>query len=681
MHRKALLLALLGASVTGIASATLQPPMLVTRAPIAPKIIKETGPKLAMAPAAQSYAPAPRPAVSSAIASDIARWNALRQSDNQPFSSYASFLANNRGWPGETAMRRAAERQIRPEGASPGEVVRFFSIQPPLTATGHAHHALALQASGRGADAQAAARRAWTMGALPSEVESRLLGAFGPGFSQADHDERADALLSNGDTQSALRMLPLTSAARRPVYEARLALQTRAADARSRVMSLGPEAAGDPGLLIDRANYLRNTGNPLDARQLLAQRRTLASQPKNPAKFMESMVTMARAAANDRQWELAYRIASQVDDIFPAGTNVSLRSFDERDEYTNLTWLAGTTALQRLNRPSDAVGMFERYGRAAQSPQTRTKGLYWAGRASQAAGQSAQAQTYWREASREYDQFYGQLSSERIGVPLAAPAQTVPEPSIAERQAFNSLPIVAAARYLGQTGNWRDQSEFVRAIATQADDDRERALAIQLGREIGRQDLPVLVSRASRNAGSFAFVRPGFPEVRVPGAQAHHWSVIHGITRQESLFDREALSSAGARGLMQLMPGTAREVAGRAGLPYDQGRLTRDPEYNVMLGSAYFARLLDQYGGSYPLAVASYNAGPGNVNRWLRENGDPRTPGINMVDWIEKIPFFETRNYVQRVLENAVVYDLMNPGRSRSGASPRVSFYLGERAD
>ena len=162
----------------------------------------------------------------------------------------------------------------------------------------------------------------------------------------------------------------------------------------------------------------------------------------------------------------------------------------------------------------------------------------------------------------------------------------------------------------------------------------------------------------------------------MPPSSNRHWSVVHGITRQESLFDREAVSSAGARGLMQLMPGTARQVSGQLGQAYSLSRLTSDPDFNVLLGSTYFAGLVDQWGGSYPLAVASYNAGPGNARRWVNANGDPRTPGVDMVEWIEQIPFTETRNYVQRVLENAVVYDSINPQRS-SGPN-RLSAYLGK---
>jgi soluble lytic murein transglycosylase len=201
-------------------------------------------------------------------------------------------------------------------------------------------------------------------------------------------------------------------------------------------------------------------------------------------------------------------------------------------------------------------------------------------------------------------------------------------------------------------------------------------LALELGQQLGRQDMAVWVARAARNKGSAYFVRQAYPMLAtgVPGGQ--YWSLTHGITRQESSFDRTAVSHAGARGMMQLMPGTAREQAGKMGIAYDGYRLTSDPAYNVMLGSAYFSRLLNVWDGNVPLAVASYNAGSGNVRKWVNAYGDPRT-GTDVLRWIEAIPFAETKGYVQRVIENSVVYDSMRPSPTPQSAL-HVSRYLGK---
>jgi soluble lytic murein transglycosylase len=670
MQKKALALSLLGVSAVSFAAvATGVKPVQVAR--ILPAAVQSV-----VAPV--QPAPQPRPApvyspVSAAVSADLDRWNALRQTDSLPFSSYASFLMSHRGWPGETAMRRTAEK-ANSEGGAAYEVIGFFTAFPPLTPAGHARMAFALSASGRGDEALAAARRAWTGGVLPPVDEARILGQYGSRVSSADHDERLEALLGNGDTQSAARTLPLASAQRQALYSTRLALQTRAPDAASRLAALGP-VDGDSGLLIDRANWLRSSGQSLAARQLMAQPHRLARPPANAEKWFESMMTLAKGAANDAQWSTAWQIASQLDDSYPAGTDVSARPYGERDKYTNLAWLAGTAA-NKLGRFADAARMFDRYGRAARSSQTRTKGFYWAARAAFNAGQKAQSDAWLEQAAASPDQFYGQLALERLDRHVIPPSPTFATPSSAERSAFAARPLVRAAKALGDLGRWSDQSLFVRAIAEQAETTSDRILAAQLGRTIGRPDLGVWVAREARNKGQTFYDPAGFPEVTLPAAYSNNWALAHGITRQESSFDRAAVSHAGARGLMQLMPGTARETAGKVGLPYDFGRLTSDPAYNVMLGSSYFARLLDEWGGQAALAVASYNAGSGNVRRWVRENGDPRG-GADIVTWIEAIPYSETRNYVQRVLENAVVYEAMRAQRS-GGRANRLSYFLGK---
>ncbi|HYG49192.1 MAG TPA: lytic transglycosylase domain-containing protein [Allosphingosinicella sp.] len=671
MQKKALVLSLLGVSAMSVAAvATGVKPIHVTR--ILPASVQSA----VQPPPPPQVQPRPAPAyspVSASVAADLARWNSLRQTDSLPFSAYASFLMSHRGWPGETAMRRTAEK-ANADGGAAFEVIGFFSAFPPLTPAGHARHAFALQASGRGNEALEAARKAWTGGVLPAADESRILGQFGGRLTSADHDARMEALLGNGDTQSAARQLPLASAQRQALYATRLALQTRASDAASRLASLGT-VEGDPGLLMDRANWLRAGGQSLAARQLMAQPHRLSRPPANAEKWFETMITLARGAANDAQWSTAYGIASQLDDAYPAGTDVSTRSYGERDEYTNLAWLAGTAA-QKLGRHADAARMFDKYGRAAKSSQTRTKGFYWAARSAFNAGQQAQSSSWLELAAASPDQFYGQLALERLGRRVTPPSPATTVPSAAQRSAFLARPLVQATRALGDLGRWSDQSLFVRAIAEQAETESDRTLAAQFGRQIGRQDLGVWVAREARNKGQSFYDPAGFPEVTLPPAYSTHWALAHGITRQESSFDRAAVSHAGARGLMQLMPGTAREQAGKLGLPYDFGRLTSDPAYNIMLGSSYFERLLNQWGGQAALAVASYNAGAGNVNKWVRANGDPRG-GADIVTWIEAIPYSETRNYVQRVLENAVVYDAIRAQRG-GGRPNRLSFYLGK---
>jgi soluble lytic murein transglycosylase len=671
MQKKAMFLALAGVSVGSLAAvgAGVHPNYVAKLIPAAMQS--------AVLPM-QNPLPAPPPAyvMPSELSSVVAQWNSLRQTDSLPFSSYSSFLLSHRGWPGETGLRKTAEKAIGLDSMAPSQVVAFFAVFPPLTLAGHARQALALQAVGRSEEARAAALKAWTGGSLSPAEESRLLTQFSAVFTPEDHDRRIDALISAGDISGAQRMMPLASPARRPLFDTRLAFRTKASDAPARLAQLGSGFEGDPGLLMDRANWLRSNGQALAARQLLAQRPPLTARPANPEKWLETLLTLAREAGNDRQWSTAYDIASKLEDIYPQGTDISDRPYGERDEYTSLAWLAGYSALVRIGRPTDAVRMFELYAKAARSQQTRSKGFYWAARAAFKSGDKARSDTLLEQAAAAPDQFYGQLAIERLGRTIAAPMASPSSPTAEQRAAFTRRSLVQVARALGQAGQWSDQTQFVRAIAQQVETDQDRELAAQFGRQIGRLDLGVWVAREARQKGAAFYARDSFPEVEISPVFARYWALSHAITRQESSFDRTAVSNAGARGMMQLMPGTARETAGKLGMPYDFGRLTADPSYNMLLGTSYFSTLLEQWGGNVALAVASYNAGAGNVRKWVAQNGDPRRPGVDIIQWIEEIPYYETRNYVQRVLENAVVYDSLR--RAEGATSYRLSYYLGK---
>ncbi|WP_066959229.1 lytic transglycosylase domain-containing protein [Rhizorhabdus dicambivorans] len=608
----------------------------------------------------------------------INEWRRLQQTDSLPFQDYAAFLIAHPGWPGEQAMRRAAERRIDPNRFDTKLVVTFFTRFPPLTAAGQTRYAEALQATGRLAEARNNAAAAWVTKGLIADDEARLTARFGASMTRADHDRRMERLLLDRATTPAARQIENVTPAKRPLYAARLALLRKDPDAEARFLAAGDAVNRDPGIMIERARYLRDKADSMGARIWLGKSRNLASPPFDTAWFLDNLLSFAQAANADAQYDLALAIAKHAEQAFPPGTRIRDRPFAERDDYTSLMWLAGTVALEKLGRYDDAVIMFDRYARAAQTPGTQTKGWYWAGRAAERGGKPDWAKSYLGQAAPHIDQYYGQLAAERLGRDLALP----PEPqrsavTAEERASFEASEVVRAVRLLGRTGPWQDQTAFVRLIAANARTDSDHILAGELARSVDRPDLGVMVSRAARTSGTPDPLRIGFPEVPVPPAMKEHWTLIHAISRQESQFDRQATSRVGARGLMQLMPATAKEQAGRMGLPYDPLKLA-EIDYNVMIGSAFFDRMLNYYGGNYVLAIASYNAGPGNVNKFLKANGDPRLPGVDVVDWIEAIPFAETRGYVQKVLENAVVYDLLNPARARGLTRNRLSTYLGK---
>lgn len=661
---------LLFAGVSGLA--VLTPPGQQTIATLATAMP-------ALTPGSQEVVQAiPQRSTDYAIGNAVTEWRRIRQSDNLPFSSYANFLLANPGWPGETGRRSAAETSLTSGAENPALVARFFGQFPPLTAAGKLRYAEALMATGRRNEAAQQARAAWRMGALRPQDEATLISIYGPSLTPSDHDERMDMLFWQGGTTAATRQLSFVSPARRPVFAARLAMRTRAPDAATLAASAESMGRSDAGYIADRATWLRDTGNSIAARNYLAQQRgPLTHRPGDPEKWYEVLLVNARGAANDRQYAVAYNIARQVDDAFPTGTDISSKSLGIRDDYTSLTWLAGQMAHRHMGRPGDAVGMYSRYGSGSRTAQTRSKGLYWAGRAAEIANQRDVAESYYAQA-REYPQlFYGMLAMEQTGQPLRAPPPT-PNLTVAPniRQAYFQRGVVRAAQYLGGQGDSRDQALFLRQIAADAESESDHALGIELSRLLNRPEMAVWVGKSALNNRLQNYVSAGFPTVSVPNQYASSWTMIHAIARQESEFDRGAVSHAGARGLMQLMPGTARDVARTLGMSYQPASLTSDTSYNIRLGSSYFQRRLDQ-NGNHVLALAAYNAGQGNMNKWLASNGDPRTSRIDMLDWIEDIPFFETKNYVQRVVENAVVYDLMNPQRAKSRGPHHMSWYLG----
>jgi len=418
-----------------------------------------------------------------------------------------------------------------------------------------------------------------------------------------------------------------------------------------------------------------NYGNA--ARDLAARSHNFIYPPADPDRFFDMLLLLANDAAQDHQWLTAYRIASQLDDVLPPGAKVPDQSIEIRDNYTSLAWLAGSVALDRMQQPATAIAMFDHYARAGRSLQVQTKGSYWAGRAALAAGRFDVANTYFQRAAAYPELFYGQLALERMGRSVSAPPQALPQyvTTPAQRLQFNNRPLVQAVRILGQQGRSNEQALFVKALAQSLDNDSDRNLAVELAQQTGRPDLPVWAARLARVKGSMFYVRQAYPTLGA-SVPVDLWSLAHGIARQESSYDPYAISHAGARGMMQLMVGTAREQAGKLGVGFDSYKLISDPNYNVMLGSAYFRRMMNTWGGNVPLAVASYNAGAGNVRKWINAYGDPRGQ-VDVLKWIEAIPYSETKAYVQRVIENSVVYDSMRTGSAQQ-TSMHVSRYLGK---
>src|SRR4051794_5786127 len=459
------------------------------------------------------YPSAPAPAYSApSVSYAISDWRRLRQSSGYSFANYANFVVTNPDWPGEPTLRRWAEKAMRP-GENAGLVLAFFATDKPETGNGFARLADAYAANGRMSEALQAARSAWASPDLSSEDEQGMWSRYGNSLTVADHDNRVDALLFAKKPDDAARFYSMTSPSRRASFAARIAMQRDSADADSLYQAVMGSVTSDAGLMMDRVRYLRAKDYGQAARQLAARSHNFTYRPTDPDRFYDMLLLLAGDAQQDRQWDSAYNIARQVDDVLPPGTDVSRQVLDIRDKYTSLAWLAGSAALDRLGRPANAIAMFDRYSRAGRSLQVQTKGMYWAGRAALAAGRFPDATAYFQRAAAYPELFYGQLALERLGRSVPPPSSELPTFAVnpAQRSAFQSNRLVQALRLMNQQGNADERALFVRALAESLDNDGQRALAVELGQSIGRKDLPVWVARSARIKGSMFYVRQAFP--------------------------------------------------------------------------------------------------------------------------------------------------------------------------
>ncbi|MBA4044933.1 MAG: lytic transglycosylase [Erythrobacter sp.] len=634
---------------------------MVHKSMITRRIIASAGLALAMcSPIAAAQAQSGSDLVArqpSAMSAAIARWEVLQASTQHSFADYAGFALAYPSFPRMDILRLRAEAALEKEAPTQGDLLRYFDANPPLTNPGRARYALALAGAGR-AEAFAEARKAWRGGNMSDPVELYLSGLYGAQFTPDDHAARMDSLLWQGKADAASRQVVNLAEADRAIMLARLALLRGSA----------PEAAGiavpsgaqaDPGFVFNRVKQLRATGQAWQAAQVFADRPSFDRPARDPEIFVGDLLGLAKSVgARD-----AVRVASRTDDLFPAGADLSAMSFTLRDRYTDLMWLGGTKALWDLGDGAAAAPLFQRYGDTAKTPLTKAKGYFWAGRAARQAGNQAEATRYFEMAARWPDYYYGQLALSALGRSMPGFAG-LPQPAMSAdtRAEFEARPLVKAIRALAQgRRDWRTERRFFEALGDEADSPEEMLMAGMLAREVGMDELAVVLGMKAGENGLSGLERIGFPTVQTPSF-VNDWTMVHAIARQESEFDRTRRSHAGAIGIMQLMPGTAREQAGKSGVQYLSANLTEAPQYNIQLGDAYFARMMSYYGGAYPLAVGAYNAGPGRVNQWLKLNGDPRRGEIDWVTWVEKIPAnFETRYYIMRVIGNAVTYSHMYP--------------------
>jgi soluble lytic murein transglycosylase len=628
------------------------------------------------APTAEQAVTAPRP---DPLAERLVTWDRLRRdSYKASFAELSRFLAENPGWPSERDMRVAAEVAIIPSMEGPSAITAFFNRFPPITATGKLRRAEALVLSGQREAAASLVRDAWVSGGLSANDEASALAQFGAALSAADHYARANQLLWNGNASAAARLLPYLGADVRGLVEARLALRNREPGALAKVQALPAAQRSNAGLIYNQASWLRSTGkDEAAAVQLILTTKVNPRDVVEPKAWATLLQSLSRGARDAGDIETGYRLLAEHNMVENA-VDFADEGEAERVAYVDTEWTAGWIALRYLRRPADAIKHFAAMQPVAQSPITLARSAYWSGRAAESMNNAALAQQWYARAAQFPDVFYGQLSTDKLGRSVPAPDMTPPAIDPDTLRSFMASDVVRAVRMLGELGEIDKQSSFIAALARRAISPEEKRVAADLATNIQRLDLGVRIGKMARSKGIWLSYA-SYPRVALPDAATNIWSLVHAITRQESLFNQRAISRAGARGLMQLMPATAAMVSKKVGLDYAPGKLLNDPVYNMTLGATYLQSRLDLFEGNHVLAIASYNAGAGNVSKWIAANGDPRDPGVDVIDWIEQIPFKETRDYVMRVLENAVVYKTIEPGRKANGNYNLLTQYLGRQ--
>jgi soluble lytic murein transglycosylase len=556
------------------------------------------------------------------------------------------------GWPRSGRRQDVAEKALETAGLAPQRVVEWFEGKDPQTAEGAMALASAYQQLAKPAEAQALIKRYWRDQVFEADPQARMLARFGAYLDQADHAKRLDLLLYGPQGPAARALLPLVAPDVKALADARIALRANRDDA-ARTAAAAPAALqGEPGLAYERARYFRRRNLDSVAVQYVA------NFPKPPEGFEAvagDMWTERRVLMNAliRSGNLTGAYAAVTNHGLPMGA-----------DYTEAEFFAGWLALTKLNKPAEAQAHFANIQKAGSSPITVSRALYWQGRAAAAQGDNAAAQKFWTEGAKYYTAFYGQLSAEKAGLRQITLAPD-PVPTAADRARFEGRDLVRAARMLADAGERDLFRTFVLAVQETLPTAEELALLVDMSRLYGDQDLAMRVVRAGATRGLYLPER-GYP-VRTPpqGYGFPESALIHAIIRQESGFDPSVRSGVGARGMMQLMPPTAQMIARKIGVSYSSDRLG-DADYNMRLGSAYLGQLVDSFSGSYVMAAAGYNAGPGRSTQWAAECGDPRGGGSEPGDFIECIPFAETRNYVMRILEAVQVYR----ARLNGGSAP-----------
>ena len=571
------------------------------------------------------------------VGRDIIEWQALRAGEGQ-FADYQAFLSRHPDWPGLPYLREKGEATLALID-DPAQVIGWFQADLPQTGAGSLALVQALLAQGRVAEAETETIRGWASLPFAEADETALIALMPDAVALAD-EQRLETALWDGRIVEARRMLPRVSKDLQALAAARMGLQAEAKGVTALIDAVPEARAGDPGLAYDRFIWRMKRDLYDEALEMILQRSTSAAALGHPEAWADRRAVLARYLMRKGRMEEAYKVASS-------------HFLTEGQDFIDLEFLSGFIALRKLGDPVTALAHFRHLETGVSTPISKARAKYWQGRAEEAAGQDPKPS--YQAAAQYQTAFYGLLAAERLGLPLDKALlanATVPDWKTA---AFTKSSVLEAVKLLLDAGDRTLAKRFLLHLG-ESQDETGLAQMADMTLDWGEPHLALLVAKAAAERGLILpaayYPVPDF----VPDDLAVSRALALAITRRESEFDPAARSAADARGLMQLLPGTAKLMANKLGVEHEVDKLLTDPAYNVTMGSAYLAEMVEKFGPSIALIASGYNAGPKRPERWMTEFGDPRAPDVDVVDWVESIPFDETRTYVMRVAEGVVIY-------------------------
>lgn len=593
----------------------------------------------------EEAATAARPTGQAGIA--IVDWHYLRAGKGT-LAEYERFLKDYADWPGMPFLRKSGERTLG-AGTSSRRIIAYFEGIAPQTGTGALALAAALSSDGQSARAKSTITDAWREISMTSSEQLAFLANYST-LLKDQHSARMDMLLWRGLSGEAQALMPYVSDGWKKLATARIALRKRVPGVNALIDAIPVGLASDPGLAYERFVWRARKDLNSSALELLAERSKSAASLGKPEEWARRRAQLARSEMRAGRYKSAYAAASR-------------HHLSTGSRFADLEWLSGYISLRFLNRPSDALLHFKAFHGAVDTPISLGRAGYWEGRAYEAMGDKSQAQTAYAYGGQFQTGFYGQLAAEKAGM--------IMDTALLGRESFQSWntssfaksSVFEAGLLLVSANEGRLSARFMSHLSESLDRNERGALAAWAIAEENPYVALHIAKRAVQYGDTLhASYYPMHPVAKKSNLKVEPELAL-AIARRESEFNPRVVSGAGAQGLMQVMPGTAKLVSKKMGIAYEPAKLTGDWEYNATLGTNYLLGLNKEFGSNIILVSAGYNAGPGRPRRWLKERGDPRSNSEKVVDWIEHIPFDETRNYTMRVSEALLPYRAQLSGK------------------